>query len=196
MENAMDTIFNPTSIAIVGATNRPQSVGHAVIRNLIQGEYQGVLYPVHPTLKSIFGVKAYKRLGDIPDPVDLVIIIIKPEMVPAVMEDAARKGISSAVVITAGFKEVGGQGAVLEKRIQELAGHHHIRLVGPNCLGVINTAADRAHECQFCPQNAPDGKHRFYLPVGGLVHVGPGLRRGAQDRVFQVHQFRQQGGCQ
>jgi acyl-CoA synthetase (NDP forming) len=98
MTNSIDTIFNPASIAIVGATNRPQSVGQAVVRNLIQGEFQGVLYPVHPTLKSIFGVKAYKCLEDIPDPVDLVVIIIKPEMVPAVIEDAARKGISSAVV--------------------------------------------------------------------------------------------------
>ena len=95
MSSQIDTIFNPTSIAIVGATNRPQRVGQAVVRNLIQGEYQGVLYPVHPALKSIFGVKAYKCLGDIPDPVDLAIIIIKPEMVPAVIEEAAQKGISS-----------------------------------------------------------------------------------------------------
>jgi acyl-CoA synthetase (NDP forming) len=168
MTNSIDTIFNPTSIAIVGATNRPQSVGQAVIRNLIQGEFQGVLYPVHPTLKSIFGVKAYKRLGDIPDPVDLVMIIIKPEMVPAVMEDAARKGISSAVVITAGFKEVGGKGAVLEKRIQELAGHHRIRLVGPNCLGVINTAADVRMNASFARKMPRPGNIAFISQSGAL----------------------------
>jgi acyl-CoA synthetase (NDP forming) len=168
MENAMDTIFNPTSIAIVGATNRPQSVGHAVIRNLIQGEYQGVLYPVHPALKSIFGVKTYKNLGDIPDPVVLVIIIIKPEMVPAVMEAAAKKGTCSAVVITAGFKEVGGQGAVLEKRLQELAARHHIRLVGPNCLGVINTNAVVRMNASFARKMPRPGNIAFISQSGAL----------------------------
>jgi acetyltransferase len=168
MSSQIDTIFNPASIAIVGATNRPQSVGQAVVRNLIQGEFQGVLYPVHPTLKSIFGVKAYKCLEDIPDPVDLVVIIIKPEMVPAVIEDAARKGISSAVVVTAGFKEVGGQGAILEKRIQELAGHHRIRLVGPNCLGVINTAADVRMNASFARKMPRPGNIAFISQSGAL----------------------------
>ncbi len=168
MSSQIDTIFNPTSIAIVGATNRPQSVGQAVVRNLIQGEYQGVLYPVHPALKSIFGVKAYKCLGDIPDPVELVIIIIKPEMVPAVIEEAAQKGISSAVVITAGFKEVGGQGAVLEKRIQELAARHRIRLVGPNCLGVINTAADVRMNASFARKMPRPGNIAFISQSGAL----------------------------
>ncbi|WP_319406515.1 acetate--CoA ligase family protein [uncultured Desulfosarcina sp.] len=168
MTNDIDTIFNPTSIAIVGATNRPQSVGQAVVRNLIQGEFQGVLYPVHPVLKSIFGVKAYKTLGDIPDPVDLVIIIIKPEMVPALMEDAAQKGISSAMVITAGFKEVGGQGVVLEKRIQAVAACHNIRLVGPNCLGVINTAADVRMNASFARKMPRPGNIAFISQSGAL----------------------------
>ena len=168
MSSQIDTIFNPTSIAIVGATNRPQSVGQAVVRNLIQGEYQGVIYPVHPALKSIFGVKAYKCLGDIPDPVELAIIIIKPEMVPAVIEEAAQKGISSAVVITAGFKEVGGQGAVLEKRIQELAARHRIRLVGPNCLGVINTAADVRMNASFARKMPRPGNIAFISQSGAL----------------------------
>ena len=168
MSSQIDTIFNPTSIAIVGATNRPQSVGQAVVRNLIQGEFQGVLYPVHPTLKSVFGIKAYKRLGDIPDPVDLVVIIIKPEMVPAVLRDAAQKGISSAVVITAGFKEVGGKGAILEKKIQELAGHHRIRLVGPNCLGVINTAAEVRMNASFARKMPRPGNIAFISQSGAL----------------------------
>ena len=128
-----------------------------------------MLFPVHPTLRSIFGVKAYPALADIPDPVDLVIIIIKPEMVPAVIEAAAQKGISSAVVITAGFKEVGGEGVNLERQVQELAVRHSIRLVGPNCLGVINTDAGVRMNASFARKMPRPGQHRIHLPIRGAL---------------------------
>lgn len=168
MSDNIHAVFNPMSIAIVGATNRPQSVGQAVVRNLIQGEYQGVIYPVHPNLKSIFGVKAYPAINDIPDPVDLAVIIIKPEMVPGAIEAAAEKGITCAVVISAGFKEIGGEGAVLEKRLQELTAHYHIRLVGPNCLGVINTDAAVCMNATFARKMPRPGNIGFISQSGAL----------------------------
>ena len=168
MTNNIHTLFNPKSIAVVGATNRPQSVGRAVMRNLVYGDYQGVIYPVHPHLDAIFGIKTYKGLGEIPDPVDLAVIIIKPDLVPDVMEVAARKGISGIVVITAGFKEIGGKGAVLEERLREMAFHHGIRLVGPNCLGVINTNTGVRMNASFARIMPRPGNIAFISQSGAL----------------------------
>ena len=168
MIDSIDKLFSPTSIAIIGATNRPGSVGQAVMRNLIQGEFQGVLYPVHPKLTSIYGVKAYPTLSDIPDPVELAVIIIKPEAVPELLEEAAGKGVTGAVVITAGFKEIGGQGAELEKQIQAIASRHGIRLVGPNCLGVINTDEGVRMNASFARKMPRPGNIGFISQSGAL----------------------------
>ena len=168
MTDPIDTIFNPASIAIVGATNRPNSVGQAVMRNLIQGEFQGVLYPVHPRLKSIYGVKAYPTLTAIPDAIDLAVIIVKPEVVPDLLEEAKGKGVTGAVIITAGFKEIGGQGAELEKRVKEIAARNNIRLVGPNCLGVINTDAGVRMNASFARLMPRPGNIGFISQSGAL----------------------------
>ena len=168
MIDNINTIFSPTSIAIIGATNRSGSVGQAVMRNLIQGEFQGVLYPVHPKLKSIYGVKTYPTLSDIPDPVQLAVIIVKPEAVPELLEEAAGKGVTGAVIITAGFKEIGGQGAALEKQIQEIAARHQIRLVGPNCLGGINTDTNVRMNASFARLMPRPGNIGFISQSGAL----------------------------
>ena len=123
----IESIINPKSIAIVGATNRPGSVGLAVFKNLLQAGYKGVLYPVNPKAMSIQGVKSYPRLVSIPDPVDMAVIIVPSERVASVVEEAAYKKIRGCIVITAGFKEVGGRGIELEKELRELAAKHGIR---------------------------------------------------------------------
>lgn len=168
MIDTIEPLFNPASIAIIGATNRPNSVGQAVMRNLIQGEFQGVLYPVHPKLKSIYGVKAYPSLTAIPDSVDLAVIIVKPEVVPDLLEEAAGKGVTGAVIITAGFKEIGGKGAELEKQIQQIAARHKIRLVGPNCLGVINTDTGVRMNASFARLMPRPGNIGFISQSGAL----------------------------
>jgi acetyl coenzyme A synthetase (ADP forming)-like protein len=138
----IEHILSPKSIAIVGASNRPGSLGLAIFRNLLEGAYQGILYPVNPKAKSIQGVKAYPNLVDIPDEVDMAVLIVPSEQVESVIELAARKGIKGVIVITAGFKEIGGHGVELEKKVQATAKAHGIRMLGPNCLGVINTNKD------------------------------------------------------
>ncbi|MCX5878458.1 MAG: acetate--CoA ligase family protein [Deltaproteobacteria bacterium] len=138
----IEYILSPKSIAIVGASNRPGSLGLAIFRNLLEAAYQGILYPVNPKAKSIQGVKAYPNLVDIPDEVDMAVLIVPSEQVESVIELAARKGIKGVIVITAGFKEIGGQGVELEKKVQAMAKAHGIRMLGPNCLGVINTNKD------------------------------------------------------
>ena len=103
----VEPIMNPRSIAVVGATNRPGSVGLAVFHNILGGGFQGVLYPVNPKAKSVQSVKAYPKLADIPDEVDLAVIIVPAEVVCSVMEEAGQKQVKGAIVISAGFKEVG-----------------------------------------------------------------------------------------
>jgi len=137
--NDMEYILSPGSVAIVGASNRPGSLGLAVFRNLIDAGYQGVLYPVNPKAKSVQGVKAYPSVTDIPDSVDMAVLIVPSEQVETIIEESARKGIRGCIVITAGFKEIGGQGVELEKRVRAVAKAHNIRMLGPNCLGVANT---------------------------------------------------------
>jgi len=138
MTKDIEFIMNPRSIAVVGATNRPGSVGLAVFRNILRAEFQGVLYPVNPRAKSVQSVKAYPKLADIPDEVDLAVVIVPAEIVCSILEEAGQKQVKGAIVISAGFKEVGGRGVELENCLKEVIAKYGIHLVGPNCLGIIN----------------------------------------------------------
>jgi acetyl coenzyme A synthetase (ADP forming)-like protein len=132
-------LFAPRSVAVIGATNRAGSVGQAVFANVFTHGYAGVVYPVNPKAPSVMSVKAFPSVLDIPDEVDLSIIIVPSDLVPGVMEECGRKGIKAAMVITAGFKELGGAGVAKEQAVLAAAGKNGIRLLGPNCLGIINT---------------------------------------------------------
>jgi acetyl coenzyme A synthetase (ADP forming)-like protein len=132
-------LFAPQSVAVIGATNRVGSVGQAVFTNVFTHGYAGVVYPVNPRLPSVMSVKAFPSVLAIPDEVDLTIIIVPSALVPGVMEECGQKGIKAAIVITAGFKELGGAGVNQEQSVLAAAQANGIRLLGPNCLGIINT---------------------------------------------------------
>jgi len=166
--NGIEYIFSPKTIAVVGATNRQGSVGLAVFRNLLDAGYQGVLHPVNPKAKSIQGVKAYPSLTEIPDDIDLAVIIVPAEGVASVIEEAAERHVKGCVVITAGFKEVGGHGVELERSVQALARKHGIRLLGPNCLGVINTSKDIRMNASFGRIMPRGGNVAFISQSGAL----------------------------
>lgn len=145
----MEALVSPKSIAIVGATNRHGSIGLSIFRNLIEAPYQGILYPVNRKARSVQGVKAYPTLSDIPDDVDMAVIIVPADHVPSTVEEASEKGVKACTVITAGFKEVGGDGVQRENELKALASAHGIRLLGPNCLGIINTRDDVRMNASF-----------------------------------------------
>ncbi len=166
--NGLEFIFSPKALAVVGATNREGSVGLAVFRNLVYAGYQGVLYPVNHKAKSIQGVKAYPSVSEIPDEIDMAVIVVPAESVPAVIEEAALKNVKGCVVITAGFKEVGGHGIELEDRVREVAAAHGIRLLGPNCLGVINTSKDVRMNASFARLMPRGGNVAFISQSGAL----------------------------
>jgi len=161
-------IMVPDSVAVVGATNRPGSVGLAVFRNILDAGYQGVLYPVNPKARSIQGVKAYPSLAGIPDPVDMAVIIVPAENVPAVMVEAADKGVKGVIIITAGFKEVGGRGVELEEQVKAVARERGLRVVGPNCLGIINTDPAVSLNASFARIYPKRGNIAFVSQSGAL----------------------------
>jgi acetate---CoA ligase (ADP-forming) len=135
----LDNLFNPKAVAVVGASTKVGKVGHSLVQNIIENGYEGEVYPVNPKADEILEKKCYPDIKSLPDGVNLAVIAIPAKMVPAAIEDCGAKGIKAAVVISAGFKEVGTEGADLEKRLFNSAMVSGVRVLGPNCLGFINT---------------------------------------------------------
>jgi acetyltransferase len=133
----LDCIFSPNNVAVVGATDREGSVGRTILWNLLSNPFGGAIFPINPKRKSVLGIPAYTSLMEVPDPIDLAVIVIPAPMVPAVMRDCVAKGVKGAIIISAGFREIGPAGIALEKEILEIT-RGKIRIIGPNCLGVMN----------------------------------------------------------
>ena len=136
---AESVFLSPKSIAIIGASDKEGSVGRAITSNIMKG-YTGKIFPISPTRETVFDKKAYKTVIDVPEEIDLAVIITKNDVVPSVLEECGKKKIQGAIVITAGFKEVNEAGAALERKLGEIAKQYNLRIIGPNCLGVMNLA--------------------------------------------------------
>ncbi len=132
-------IFYPQSVAVVGANRVPGTVPYDMLINILRSDFTGVVYPVNPREKAIAGVKTYKYVLDIPDPVDLAVIVYPSSVCNLALEQCGQKGIKSVIIISAGFREIGGVGIEREKQLLEIARKYDINFIGPNCLGVINT---------------------------------------------------------
>ncbi|OPY33284.1 MAG: succinyl-CoA synthetase subunit alpha [Methanomassiliicoccales archaeon PtaU1.Bin124] len=135
----MRELFEPNSVAVVGAAREPNKVGHVILKNLIEDGFQGPIYPVNPKAEEILGLKCYPSLTAVPGDVELVVIVTPAKFVNGVMEEAGKRGIKAAIVISAGFKEAGKEGAVLEAEMSAIAKLYGMRVLGPNCLGLIST---------------------------------------------------------
>lgn len=135
----LHAVFYPQSVAVVGASTRHGTVGNDILRNLVFTEFQGAVYPVNPKTKSVLGIRCYPSLTEVPDPVDLAVIIVPAPAVLEAIDQAIARQVKGVVVISAGFKEVGASGAELENELRRKVQSAGIPLIGPNCLGVINT---------------------------------------------------------
>ncbi|MBZ0278423.1 MAG: acetate--CoA ligase family protein, partial [Anaerolineae bacterium] len=133
---SLDALFTPQNVAVIGATEAPGTVGRTIMWNLITNPFGGTVFPVNPKRPSILGVKAYPTIQDVPEPVDLAVIVTPARSVPGIIGDCAALNIPGAIIISAGFKEIGAEGAELERQILEKAGGK-MRIIGPNCLGVM-----------------------------------------------------------
>src|SRR6195256_3009517 len=164
----LDAVFSPRSIAVVGASRHPGKIGYEILRNLIVNEYQGILYPVNPNARSVHGIRAYPTVGDIPDPIDLAVITVPADLAIAAAEECGRKGVRGLVVITAGFREVGGVGIEREERLLAICREYGMTMVGPNCMGVINTHPDIRMDATFAPTPPLPGGISLVTQSGAL----------------------------
>src|SRR5512140_2915488 len=133
----LDVFFSPKTVAVIGATENAGSVGRTLLWNLVTSPFGGTVYPVNPKRPSVLGVKAYKTVSDIPEPVDLAVVVTPPPSIPGIIRECGENGVRAAIVISAGFKEIGPEGAALEREVLKEARAANIRVIGPNCLGVM-----------------------------------------------------------
>ncbi|MDD5747888.1 MAG: CoA-binding protein [Actinomycetota bacterium] len=129
-------VFNPRSIAFFGASNNPTTMGTGELAFLIMAGFKGKIYPVHPSEKKVLGIDAYKSVSELPEVPDLAVMVLPTSIVPPILDECGRAGISAAIVVSGGFKEIGGEGEKLEREIEKIARKHGITLIGPNCMGV------------------------------------------------------------
>jgi acyl-CoA synthetase (NDP forming) len=185
----LDALFSPRAVAVVGASNRELTIGYRIIQNLLDFGYTGPIYPVNPKGGEIRGLKAYPSILDTPEPVDVAHIVIKNTYVPACVEDCAKKGVKAVIVNTAGFREIGAQGAALEDQLVTIARGKGIRVFGPNCQGIINTdPAVRAY-CNFTFTRPTPGHISIVAQSGGvgevihqrITELGVGVRQYASN---------------
>jgi acetyltransferase len=162
----LDSLFNPASIAVIGASQDSRKVGHAVLHNLARFQFPGELYPINPSGGEILGMKAFAGIAEIGKPVDLAVIAIPARFVPQAVRDCASAGVTCAIVISAGFKEAGKEGTLLEEELKKICREQPIRILGPNCLGIINTA--RSLNATFAADMLPKGRIGFFSQSGAM----------------------------
>ena len=138
MQSDLAPFFSPRGVAIIGASSNPNKLSYGIFKNLTSYGFQGQVYPVNPNAGKIFGLASYPDIASVPDPVDLAVIALPAPLVKDVIKDIGQRGIKAAIVISGGFKEVGGEGESLESEILEIAGQYEMRLIGPNCVGTVD----------------------------------------------------------
>ena len=141
----LEPFYCPASVAVIGASRDESKLGHAVLKNLIQCGYDGELYPINPNAEAILGHQAYPSVLAVTEKIDLAVIVVPDRFVPQVLEECGQKGVKGVIVITAGFREIGGEGIKKEKALVDIVERYDMRMLGPNCLGIIDT---------ICPLNA------------------------------------------
>lgn len=162
------TILKPHSIAVIGASRASDTIGHQIVANLVAHGFTGPVYPVNPHATSIHSMRCYSCIADVPAPVDMAVIAIPKALVLDVADQCGRAGVRGIVVISAGFREVGGDGPAREHALAETVRSHGMRMIGPNCLGVLNTDPMYAMDATFAPCMPPTGRVGFVSQSGAL----------------------------
>jgi acyl-CoA synthetase (NDP forming)/RimJ/RimL family protein N-acetyltransferase len=162
------TFLNARSVAVIGASRRSDTIGALLVRNLVLGDYAGRVYVVNPAADAVAGMPAYASVGDIPGDVDVAIVAVPAESVQDVVLDCAAKGVHGLIVISSGFAETGEEGRKRQRKLVGMARSYGLRLIGPNCLGVINTASDVSLNASLAPVMPPRGRAGFFCQSGAL----------------------------
>ena len=164
----LKALFEPKVIAVVGASRRTEAVGYAILKNLLQTGYKGKIYPVNPKASDILGVKCIPTVAEIPEAIDLAVFIIPSASVPAELEACAKKGARAAIIISAGFREIGGEGVRLEGEVKRISDAYGMAVLGPNCLGLINNDPQLALNASFAGTIPKNGNIAFISQSGAL----------------------------
>ncbi len=162
----LTSLFEPKSVAVIGASERENSLGNILFRNIVDGGYKGTLYPINPRYESILGIRTYKSVEDVGARVELAIIATKPKTVPDIVEQCGRSGIKIVIIITPGFAEAGHAGAALERKTLEIARSYGVRVLGPNCIGVMRP--ELSLNATFSRVNADIGKLALVSQSGAM----------------------------
>lgn len=163
----LDAIFAPKNVAVIGATETPGSVGRTILWNLISNPFGGTVFPVNPKRPSVLGIKSYPDIKHVPAKVDLAVIVTPAPTVPDIIGECVDAGVKGAIIISAGFKEIGPAGAALEQQVRERAQRGRMRIIGPNCLGVMNLL--NGLNATFAAAMARPGKVAFLSQSGALL---------------------------
>ncbi|GAA1783340.1 GNAT family N-acetyltransferase [Streptomonospora arabica] len=158
----------PASVAVIGASRTAHTIGQSVLRNLLDGDFKGPVYPVHPTAKAVAGVRAYTGILDVPDTVDLAVVAVRADMVVDVVEECAQKGVHGLVVVSSGFGEAGPEGRERQDELVRTARAAGMRVIGPNCLGIANTDPEISLNATLAPYVPPRGPIGFFSQSGAL----------------------------
>ena len=168
MTTGLDAILKPRSIAVIGASRMSDTIGHQIFANLLRYGFTGAVYPVNPNARSIQSVRAYPSVGALPEPIDLAVIVVPKERVLDVARTCGQAGVRGLVVISAGFREIGGVGIDRERQLMDIVRQYDMRMVGPNCMGVLNTDPAIAMNATFAPAMPPTGRAAFVSQSGAL----------------------------
>jgi acetyltransferase len=167
----LDCLFSPRSIAVVGTSRGKGSIGREILHNLVHNGFQGPVYPVNPKADFIHSMKAYPSVKAIPEPVDLAVIVVPKKFVLEIVKECGEKGVRGIVVISAGFREIGEKGQKMENELVKIVKNYGMRMVGPNCMGIINTDPKIQMDATFAPARPMRGRVGFMSQSGALGNI-------------------------
>ncbi len=186
MNESLDPLLKPRSVAVIGASRQRGTIAAEVFHNLLAGGFAGAVYPVNPKASVVQSVRAYPTIEAVPDAVDLAVIVVPARQVPDAVEACGRKGVRAVVVITAGFAEVGAEGRALQDKLLSIVRRYEMRMVGPNCLGLVNADPEVALNATFATTQPPYGNVAFSSQSGAL---GLAILEYARELGIGVSQF-------
>ncbi|MEM2466694.1 MAG: CoA-binding protein [Candidatus Bathyarchaeia archaeon] len=174
-------LFKPKSIAVIGASRDPKKLGNIILLNIINGGFVGKIFPINPEAKEIHGLKAYPSVLEVSEDIDLAVVTVPAQIVPKVLEDCGKKNIKVVIIISAGFKETGPEGEILEQKVMEIGKMMGIRILGPNCLGIVNASEriDATISRVIDPKQLKEGSIAFVSQSGAF---GASLYSWAQGK--------------
>ena len=182
----LDPILKPRSIAVVGASRQRDTIAYQILHNLVTYGFNGPVYPVNPNAEQIHSIKCWPSVTAIPDPVDLAVIVVPKQRALEVADECGRQGVKGLVVITAGFAEVGGEGVERERKLLEIVRRYGMRMVGPNCMGVLNTDPAVSMLATFAPKMPPHGPVAIVSQSGAL---GQSILDYGEELGIGIYQF-------